>query len=43
MLFMCFDMSSAGVSWLLGKIFENRMLVSIDEYSSSSDLRMVEL
>lgn len=43
MLFMCCDRSSAGVSWLLGKIFENRMVVSIDEYSLSSDFRMVEL
>lgn len=43
MLFMCFDRSSVDVSWLVGKIFENGMLVSIGEYLSSNDLRAVEL
>lgn len=43
MPFMCFDRSSVGVSCLFGRMLGKEMLVSIWKYSSSNDLRVVEL
>lgn len=43
MLFMCPVMSSVCASFSAEKIFENGTLVSIGEYLSSNNLRVLEL